>query len=549
MKYFYTLFFCIFLVFYGNKVDGQSPNIPTNYYSYQAIKDIEIEAGRFSDCFHSNLNQINAQTLLAFSKDSVYTASLQSAHLINALIHSAEIYSPKVILDRPRKRLYQQKSYVYHFKNEDFVFAINPVVLFEFGKDFSNQKNISYNTRGIEIQGSMFGKIGYYTFVSDNIVYPILSTERYSRLNLAYPTASLSKNIGNGGYNFMQARGYVNYSPVKQIQFQFGHDRLFTGDGYRSMIISDFGKEFLYGKAAVNTKRIAYQIIGGQMINRVLSTDSNTYQKKYFAYHHLSINITPKLNIGLFESMIFRRTSGFDFSYASPFIFYRSVEHGLNSSDNALLGINYRWIPWKKILIYGQVVLDEFRIGQAFSSNGWYGNKYAMQTGIKCVNPFSLKGFSVLAEFNFVRPYTFQHFDKSQNYTHYNTPIAHPLGANFKELVIYAKYEINARNNFQLLYTTHLKGYDLNQINYGGDIIFADYNNPVSFYNNTIGQGLGAKVHLVQAMYSLTLFPKWCFDVVVLFRESKSVSALYNYHIFSPSVRMRYNLFSSDILL
>ena len=44
-------------------------------------------------------------------------------------------------------------------------------------------------------------------------------------------------------------------------------------------------------------------------------------------------------------------------------------------------------------------------------------------------------------EYNRARPYTYSHQDLYRSYTHYEQPLAHPLGANFGELVGLARYQ------------------------------------------------------------------------------------------------------------
>ena len=84
--------------------------------------------------------------------------------------------------------------------------------------------------------------------------------------------------------------------------------------------------------------------------------------------HHLSYNVTPNFNFGIFESVIASRKQQFELQYLNPIIFYRSVEHSLGSPDNVILGANFKWNIAKKCQIYGQLVLDEFyfkEIGRA----------------------------------------------------------------------------------------------------------------------------------------------------------------------------------------
>ena len=58
--------------------------------------------------------------------------------------------------------------------------------------------------------------------------------------------------------------------------------------------------------------------------------------------------------------------------------------------------------------------------------------------GIKYINAFNLRNFDLQLETNIVRPYTYQHNDSIDNYSHYNQPLAHPLGANFAEVIAIA---------------------------------------------------------------------------------------------------------------
>ena len=75
----------------------------------------------------------------------------------------------------------------------------------------------------------------------------------------------------------------------------------------------------------------------------------------------------------------------------------------------------------------------------------------ACQLGGKYVDAFNIKNLDLQFETNRARPYTYSHYDSIANYTHYNQPLAHPLGANFQEFIGIVKYQpapkwyINAR--------------------------------------------------------------------------------------------------------
>ena len=55
-----------------------------------------------------------------------------------------------------------------------------------------------------------------------------------------------------------------------------------------------------------------------------------------------------------------------------------------------------------------------------------------IQLGAKYIDAFGIKNLDLQLEYNRVRPFTYSHRDSVANYTHYNQPLAHPLGANFR---------------------------------------------------------------------------------------------------------------------
>ena len=66
--------------------------------------------------------------------------------------------------------------------------------------------------------------------------------------------------------------------------------------------------------------------------------------------------------------------------------------------------------------IYGQLVLDEFRLEDFRAKNGAWRNKYGGQFGMKYFDAFEFENLTLQSELNFARPYTYSHFNPSQNY-------------------------------------------------------------------------------------------------------------------------------------
>jgi hypothetical protein len=82
--------------------------------------------------------------------------------------------------------------------------------------------------------------------------------------------------------------------------------------------------------------------------------------KKYFAAHYLSFAINKNWHAGFFETVVFSRRNQFEFQYLNPVILYRTVEGALGSPDNVLIGFNVSGNLFKKVQLYGQLLLDEF---------------------------------------------------------------------------------------------------------------------------------------------------------------------------------------------
>lgn len=251
------------------------------------------------------------------------------------------------------------------------------------------------------------------------------------------------------------------------------------------------------------------------------------FRNKLGTFHYLSLNIAKRFNIGVFESIIWQGADstgvrGFELNYMNPIIFYRPVEFSLNSPDNVVLGLDFRYRIGKNNHLYGQLILDELVLGEAFKSltargdttvqTGFWGNKQAFQVGIKGWNLFWLKNLYYQFEFNWVRPFTYTHVTIEQNYGHYNQPLAHPKGANFLESVNVLRYR---KNNWlfegKFIYANY--GLDTNNVSYGGDI-YRSYLQRDREYGHGMAQGLNTNLYLWQFRVEYVLNAFWDFRIL-----------------------------------
>ena len=213
------------------------------------------------------------------------------------------------------------------------------------------------------------------------------------------------------------------------------------------------------------------------------------------------MNVTKWLNIGLFEGVVFGRTNHFDFQYLNPIIFYRHIEGTVGSPDNAVAGFDFKANIAHRFQLYGQLLLDEFILSRIKNDPTYWANKFAIQVGAKYIDAFGIKNLDLQGEFNRVRPFTYSHNDTIANYTHYNQPLAHPLGANFQELIGIVRYQPAPKWNIMAKAIYYYKGLDSSGINFGGNI-FKNYTTRSS--ENGFKVGSGNKLSVLNALLEVS---------------------------------------------
>ena len=172
---------------------------------------------------------------------------------------------------------------------------------------------------------------------------------------------------------------------------------------------------------------------------------------------------------------------------------------------------------------------------------GWWGNKQAFQIGLKYIDAFGLRNLDLQVETNVVRPYVYSDKDSLTGYTNYNANLAHPLGANFYELIGIARYQpVNRLNLIGKAFYTK-QGLNINQLNYGGDPL-RSYLSRVSEYGNRIGQGDLSQTLYLSFTASYMLKHNFFIDFNQVFRDQNSKSGAYDLNTAYTSVSIRWNI-------
>lgn len=502
----------------GLFVRAQSADYPLNHPAYDFLA---ISAAKESGSFFTKIKPYSRKKSIEQVKDSnapfVYYLNMDSREWSNDSTKSQKAVG----------KFFQYPADLYSVKSEGFDLHVNPVLHFRLGKDSQLNQVLYENNRGLELRARIDDRIAVYTMLSENqTFFPAYVSDVRDSVG-AIPGEGFWKLYTDGGSDFFRAEGYVDVGVTDHVSLQLGYGRHFIGDGQRSLILSDFGNRYPYLRIETEVWKIKYtnifaQLVGTAEFNATGNFGSSEYPQKFMTMHHLDVNVTDNLNIGLFESVVFGEPDslggGVKFQYLNPVIFYRALEQQDGSPDNVILGMDFNWHLWNTATLYGQFVIDEFVIKEVFNGEGWWGNKQGFQIGAKYFDAFGIDRLMLQGELNAVRPYTYAHENFYTSYTHYNLPLAHPLGANFREMIGKVDYWPHDKWRLQLIGVFAGFGDDDDGLNNGRNVN-ATYNTRPHEYGNEWLQGVRKNLAVANARVSYHFRPNLFVDADLLVRK------------------------------
>lgn len=543
---------------------AQGP-LNADYYgvhAYHLLDRYEILSGELSRQLHTSTKPYKRASAFYHAADKAENSLIGQFNKAYFIHDNSEYYFPVLNLNTPDLSEFREKEgflstfykkpnalYAVNYSEQTdgkFQLVVNPVLSFQAGIDAQDSVSPYLNSRGVSLRGSIGAKVGFYTQIIEN-QQRFLNYQRDLIANTGVVEGTgLHKPFGQLGQDYFNARGYITFSPIREIMFQFGHDRNFIGNGYRSLILSDQAKEYPFLKVNTKVWKINYMNLFMEHVDYNMEPQGRVLARKFSALHHLSINIGKNLNIGLFENIVFDRQDSlennrYEIQYLNPLIFYRAVEHGLNSTDNAMLGMDWKWNFKRQFSFYGQWVFDEFVKNEFFKFSENWVNKWAVQAGIKYINAFKVSNLDVQLEYNQVRPFVYSHRFKAQNWAHFNQALAHPYGANFRELITIIRYQPKPRWQAQLFFALSKQGMDSSAMtNQVGENILASNRDILSREQAPMFQGLEKNTQLGQFLLSYMPVQNLFVDLSVFYRNTQ-VEWLPNHQNLYFSLGLRLN--------
>lgn len=361
-------------------------------------------------------------------------------------------------------------DHLIHIKpaNKKFEFKVDPLLNVELGRayyDTSVYQNISTNTRGFIASGTIGKDFYFETMFSENQSFFPHYISNLSNQNRIVPGQGRYKTFKNTGYDYAFSSGFFSYQAFKNLNIQVGHGKQKIGNGYRSLLLSDnsfnypyirITSQWLKGKLQYNNIYAVLMNLETGGAKTPLFTEP-LYQKKALSIQYLSYNVNKRINIGLFQGMIWEAADSSNrqhlaWQYFNPIIFSNLGFYGLNNKNNIVVGATANIKITNKLSAYAQFMGDDF------SNTSKLGSAFGYQVGAKYFDAFTLKNLLLQVEYNDVAEGSFNSpvgTTSNQSFSHYNQTLAYTQGYG-KEIVAlidykYHRFFVNAKVNYQVL--------------------------------------------------------------------------------------------------
>ncbi|HEY2582370.1 MAG TPA: gliding motility protein RemB [Mucilaginibacter sp.] len=413
-------------------------------------------------------------------------------------------------------------------KNPGYTFYADLLPDVGIGRDFSAKQTTSITSLGLQAGGTIGNKFYYnITGYQSSAILPEYISTYINQVGIV-PGQAYARVYKTNGYDWSYITAVVSYTPIKYLNISAGRDKTFIGDGYRSMLLSDYASPYPFFKLTATLGNVRYMAMWSYMNDPESTSQYGIDRKKFGVFHYFDWNVNNRLSIGFFDNVIgfFTDDNGkkrpLDFNYLIPITLLQPINNQSSDPDKSLIGLNSKYKISNGVTVYGQFALNEFRSKDFFSSDGSFVNKYGWQLGLRGADLLGVKKLNFLLETNNAKPYTYSARSVIENYSDNGEPLAHPWGANFRELVgllnySYKRFDFSGEADFGRY------GLNVNGLNYGKNI-FNIYINPAKVYGNYTGQGLTTNLAYFEGKVAFLINPKYNLRVELggIFREEKN---------------------------
>jgi hypothetical protein len=281
-----------------------------------------------------------------YSKGSSLHTSLRPFLMDSALTNRYNQLM-SVGVDSTRKNWFVRKIFNEHLidvKTKDYTFYGDILLENTFGKDFKDKSTesinfkpigfgpnarIGLNTRGFQFGGTVGTKFSFYTSGFENQAsFPDYYTDYVKSIGFI-PGQAYDRSASKSYRDYSYATAIISYTPIKQLNITLGQDKTFIGDGYRSILLSDYAANYPLLRLTANVGKVQYMMMWAYMqdINQPKFDSFGSNRRKWGLFHYLDWNVTNSLSLGFFNAYIVPEADdqgnrrGFDVKFITAVVF------------------------------------------------------------------------------------------------------------------------------------------------------------------------------------------------------------------------------------
>jgi len=156
--------------------------------------------------------------------------------------------------------------------------------------------------------------------------------------------------------------------------------------------------------------------------------------RRYLSAHRLSFRIKELAQIGFSETVVYGgKNRQFELYYLNPLLWFHGTQLNEGEDDNTFLGFDFNLTPFRKVLLYGELLIDDFQIEKKSSSDK-EPNEIAYSLGTKAADLFGLTGTELNLEYLRINNWTYNQKYPWNRYLYKNRIIGNFLGPDADEL-------------------------------------------------------------------------------------------------------------------
>ncbi len=349
-----------------------------------------------------------------------------------------------------------------YYSDELFTITVNPIAG---GEVLLNSAgHATYLRNGAEAHATL-NNFGFYASLRDNHEKPLLGSPEY-----------LTRRPGGhikAGTDWSDMRAGISYQ-WKWGSIAFVNDGLQWGSGYNGTnIFSDRVPPFFQYRLNLRpAKWLDFNYFHGALKSMVVdSTRSYTvtnsygtdyrevYHTKYIAANMFTFMPFERLRISAGNSIIYS-DYGVNPAFLIPFLFFKSVDHSMNSgidNMNSQMFFDISSHQVKNIHLYATLFIDELSVYRFTDPDAW--NFFSYKAGAALYN-LPLDNLSLTAEFTYTYPLTFRHYVPTLTFESNRYNLGHYLTDNAREWFLSLNYRPLRTLDLKLWFSDAVRGPD-----------------------------------------------------------------------------------------